>query len=239
MATIYRMIQRIMVLDISKLVVRDIGQQLDVASEHPDAVFRFLSFEEILEGAKDSDLDLQPEMAHRLNAGLDKCAGAIVDGQLIGYLWIAFEGIEAEHNSGKHANSGIAVSFKADSAFLYKGYAKRAYRKKGFSCLLNWTAIQLAEQHQIRQLISTTEWLNVPAYRALTYGGFKLIGHTWRIILFGIAMDWSPRTASDYGILLGKDAVVPERNWAEQEVLGASNANLESLASEEQEPISV
>lgn len=234
---IYRMIQRIMVLDISKLVVRDIGQQLDVASEHPDAVFRFLTFEEIQEGAKDPDLDLQPEMAQRLNAGLDKCAGGFVDGKLIGYLWIAFEGIEAEHNSGKHANSGIAVSFQADSAFIYKGYAKRAYRKRGFSCLLNWTALQLAEQHQIRQLISTTEWLNVPAYRALTYGGFKLVGYTWRIILLGIAMDWGPRKASDYGILLGKNAVVPERNWARLEA-DSSSSNQEPSASE-QEPIGV
>ena len=128
-ATLYRLIQRVIVLDISKLVVCDIGTKSDDVGTHPDATFRFITAEDVLRGAEDPELDLQPEMASRLASGVDICAGGFADGKLIGYTWIAFQGIEAEHNSGKDQNSGIAVSFNADSAFLYKGYTKRAYRK--------------------------------------------------------------------------------------------------------------
>ena len=211
LAFLYRFAQRLIVLDITRLLVLEVSNRNRVEPNQPIECRR-LSRDEVLKSSQNPELQIDKELADRLVTGLDHCIGAVDRGQVVGYLWVAQQGIEAEHNVGNHPLTGVAVSFGRKTGFVYKAYALPSHRGLGiFPALLSHAAGSLGTQEGIHRLVSTTDWTNDSAFRAFQRSGFRSMGLIWRAVVGGVPITVGPSVRRQFGIELGSDAIVPAR----------------------------
>jgi hypothetical protein len=150
-------------------------------------------------------------MAERIAQGNDFCFAAMHGERLASYAWFALDSIEAEHNRGAQPKSGVAVSFPTSVAFLYKGFTHPDYRgRKLHGEVIGRALVELAPLG-IDAMLSTTDWTNSAARRALAGIGFEELGLCWR---WGWG-DWMhtrpPREAQSRGACFDNGAVVRPR----------------------------
>jgi|GEM_PF-2361694 len=206
----YRLAQRFVVLDITKLLVKEADDGVNV-SPKGSLECRRLSPEELLAASKDPALGIEADMVARIQSGLDECVAAMDQDQVAGYLWVARQGIEAEHNCGNHPLTGVAASYEADTAFIYKVFSLASYRgRRIFPALACYTAEMLKREEGITRLVSTTDWTNAAALAGFRRAGFNSIGNVYRFA-FGKPITYVPAQTKSLKISLGKDAVVPKR----------------------------
>ena len=197
-------------MDVTKLLIKESSDGTFI-SPVGDLECKFLTPEELIEASQDPALGIEPEMTTRIRSGLDECVAALDQGQVAGYLWVARQGIEAEHNCGNHPLTGVAASYQANTAFVYKVFSLASYRgRRIFPSLLSFAADSLERKEGITRLISTTDWTNNAALAGFRRAGFYSIGHVYRFV-FGKPITYVPDQAKSLNILLGDDAVVPKR----------------------------
>lgn len=208
--SLYRIAQRCIILDVTKLLVKDFGDGIYVGPTG-NLHCGFLSQDELMEHARDPTLGIDPQMVSRVESGFDECVAAMDGNKVVGYFWAARGGIEAEHNRGDHPLTGVAVSFGEDTAFIYKAFARSSYRgRRIFPSLLCYASNRLEQDEGITRLISTTDWTNDAALAAFRRTGFYSIGHVFRFVI-GKPMTLFPSAVKQFNISLGDEAVVPER----------------------------
>ncbi len=203
----YKVLQRLMTLDVSRFLITDLR---DVPhSRMTDVTFRPLTAGEVRSHAKNSDLDLCESLADRLDCGLDYCIGAIRDGRLVAYYWLAVDSIEAAHNRGATVATGVAISFPRNMVFGYKAFVAKEARGRGIYVGLvhaagRWACYELGA----RYLISTVEWTNQAALRSCRKQGLRSIGTVWRFGIGKYLFTKSPKAALNRNIRFGDSASV-------------------------------
>ncbi len=205
----YKIGQRIATLDVTHLMRLD----LETASpppEPPGFTFRFVTAKEITSFTS-SENDLPPELAARVDLGFDFCFAALADDQLASYAWFALGSIEAEHNRGEKLNSGVAMSFPEELAFMYKGFTYPEFRGKGLYGHVSTKALQGLQPHGVSTVISTADWSNESALKSCWRLGFKDLGLVWRAGVGPLMVTHAPRKGKSLGIKFGRKAVVRPR----------------------------
>lgn len=212
-ALAYKIAKRCIVLDVTHLMVLDVAQ-LPRVDDVP-AEFRPLGFAEVLEWSANSETDLDRAIACRLQGDLDICFGAFVGNQLAGYLWLAFDSIEAVHNRGDSEATGVAMSFREDAVFLYKAFVQPQFRgRRLYADLMHAAGCWIYQHHGVRFVIATTDWTNYSALRSCHRQGFRSLGRVWRFGVPGWMKTVGPRSAASRGISFGRDTEVTPRSLA-------------------------
>jgi hypothetical protein len=207
----YRAARKVMTLDVTVLVWLARQKLRLPGIDDASVAFQFLAPGDVRRHGRDEANGLVPEMGERIAAGNDFCFAAFCDGRLASYAWFALGSIEAEHNRGAEPNSGVAVSFPADVAFLYKGFTHPDFRGRKLHGEVIGRALLELEPRGIGAMLSTTDWTNRAARRALAGIGFEELGLCYR---WGWG-DWMrtrpPREAEGRGARFDRQAAVVPR----------------------------
>lgn len=175
----YRAARKVMTLDVTAVVWLE-RSRLSLPDAAGGFTYRFLAESDVRELARDSANDLSADMAGRIAGGCDFCFAAFSGDRVASYAWFALGSIEAEHHRGPQPNSGVAVSFPAHVAFMYKGFTHPSFRgRKLYGAVVGRGLIGLQDQ-EVDTLLSTMDWSNVAARAALARIGFVGVGYCWR-----------------------------------------------------------
>jgi RimJ/RimL family protein N-acetyltransferase len=209
---LYRVAQRCLLLNVTHLVTMSLDEPSD--NDPADGIeFRPLSRNEFSAFVERSDLKLDLSLADRIAPPMDTCFGAVEDDRLIAYFWLATDSIEAIHNSQGSEESGVALSFPADTVYTYNAFVHPDHRGAGlYTQLVHAGCAWAHETLGMDRLISTVDWTNFSAMRSCRRQGRRSIGLIWRIGLFGRLFTIVPRNAKAYGVKCGKAAVVTSRS---------------------------
>ncbi len=198
------------VCDISRLMVLD-RTRLQTPTVEPQFSFRLLSAGEVERLAADRENELSAALAERIHAGRDLCHAAFARQQLAAYVWLALGSIEAEHNSGRTRRSGVAVSFPADAAFVYKAFTRPEFRGHGLYAALLERSLSVLQSRGVSRLVTTADWTNRAALHVCRRLGFQVLGTILRLACGPLAITFKPPTARRLGIRLGRSAHVDSR----------------------------
>lgn len=207
---LYRATQLAVTCDISRLMVLDHDEMHEIAVDS-DVRYRFLSPSDVDAFAKDPANELSIECSCRLAAGRDRCYAALLRGRLAAYIWLASGSIEAEHNRGRTAASGVPISFPANALFVYKAFTRTEFRGRRLYSALLAGAMRESSSDGISRLIATADWTNEAALTACRRLGFRELGMIGRYACGGCSLTMRPPEACELGIRIGRKAHVDPR----------------------------
>lgn len=222
---LYRATQRFMTCDVSRLMVLERAAMREIAVD-PEARFRFLSPYDVESFADDLGNELTSEFSCRLAAGLDRCYAALIRGRLAGYIWLASGSIEAEHNRGRTAASGVPLSFPANAVFVYKAFTREEYRGRRLYASLLAGAMRELSADGVMRLITTADWTNAAAVAACRRLGFQELGKIGRYACGPCSLTFKPAEARRLGIRIGRKAQIVPRQFVR---LKSSKNNFQTI----------
>jgi GNAT superfamily N-acetyltransferase len=196
---VYRLAQRIMVLDVTHLVILDANDALSPAV-HDDLEFDFLTKDEVGALSQDGTNGLEASLADRMSSRGDLCFAARANNRLAGYVWIAFDQVDAESNRGASLLTGVGVSFPASICFMYKGFVHREFRGRQIYGRLMSRALTALAGRKITHMLSTAEWTNFSALKSCYRIGFRYLGLIWRFGYSWRMCTVTPKSARAMGI---------------------------------------
>jgi hypothetical protein len=207
---LYRATRRAIMLDVTRLLVLRAAEARPPVIDHRYE-FRWLSPAEVSAHAVDPATGLSAQFATRMAAGLDLCFAALSGEHLAAYLWLALGSIEAEHNRGHQPNSGVAMSFATDAAFVYKAFTRPEHRGRQLytACLVR--SLNALDTRGIRRLLVTADWTNHAAIQGCRRAGCADVGLVWRMGCGRLGYTRAPSAAAALGIQLGREAQVSKR----------------------------
>lgn len=191
------------VTNVVRLEAKDVSGQLQADTEFS---FRFLSPEEVRQFSTDPRNELEPEFVARAEAGHDLCFAALSGERLAAYGWYALGSIEAKHGGG------LATSFPASMAYMYKGFTHTDFRGKRLHGVAMGLALQELASRGIDQLLSTVDWTNWPSLKSCYRLGYTDLG---RILSIGPAccqLTFASRAAKRLGVRFGRQADLSGRD---------------------------
>ncbi len=210
LARLYRVTQHLITCDVSRLMVLDRDEMREISVDS-EARYRFLSPSDVEAFADDPANELSSEFSCRLAAGRDRCYAALLRGRLAAYIWLATGSIEAEHNRGRTAASGVPISFPADAVFVYKAFTRSEFRGRRLYAALLAGAMQELASEGVARLITTADWTNDAAVAACRRLGFRELGKIGRYACCGCSLTTKPPAALALKIRIGRKAQVDPR----------------------------
>jgi hypothetical protein len=169
--------------------------------------FRFLTAEEIARYSADVTCELADEHVARARAGSDLCFAAISGDRLAAYGWYALHCVEARHCDG------IAISYPADMAYMYKGFTHpdfRGQRLHGY--IMGLALAALHQERGIERLVSTVSWLNEPSLKSCDRLGYRRQGRMIALGWFGRKTGLYPSAARRLGVQFATGADLSSRS---------------------------
>jgi len=179
---------------------RPLGGAVTAPPLVPDLHLRLLGLQEVLTHAADPELDLRERQVRTAFARGDLCIGALVEGAMVGYTWLAFG--RTPHIEGVWVDAGAAARYS------YKTFVRSAWRGKRIVRAMH--AFADLELHRGRHLaLDLVDVDNFSSRAALERSGSSLAGYVgyadWRGWFFACR---SPG-ASAVGINLVKETSRP------------------------------
>jgi ribosomal protein S18 acetylase RimI-like enzyme len=144
----------------------------EVIAAPVDASFemRFLTSDEVRGYATQPENALTPDLADRIDRGLDSCFAALTEGRLASYSWLALQSVEPEHAAG------AALGLPPHMAYLYKAHTLPAFRGRRLYGAITAGALERLGPAGIRQILAFVYWNNAPALRACDRMGYRRLG---------------------------------------------------------------
>jgi len=208
----YRLAQRCMTLDVTRLVWLEESAARFEESPDPSMTFRFLLPSEIRGFSGDPTNELDESFAQRIEEGQHFCFAALSarksGGQrLAAYAWFVLHQVDAEYNEGRHKNTGVCFSYPDHAVFMYKGWTHPDFRGRGLYGIVNGLAIRGLSDRGITHCLSTMDWTNTAARRSCSRLGFIELG----LVARGGWGNWmhtsSLRAARLLGIQIGETSL--------------------------------
>ena len=201
----YRLAQRLMILDISHLMLLETRHVRKPDPPIHDLTLRFLTPQDLRSLSEDCSNELEPALADRLTPGLDVCFGTFQGDTIAGYVWFAFGSIDAEYNRGASIQSGVGLSFPQQMAFLYKGFVHPNYRGQKLYGHMIAASLQALSKQGITQILSTADWTNVSALKSCYTIGYEFLGCIWRFGCRWRMLTVPPKKVSLLGITTAEE----------------------------------
>jgi GNAT superfamily N-acetyltransferase len=144
--------------------------------------FGWLTAEQLITLSQQAESGLEADLAEPLRRGRYRCLAAWDrrDQQLAGYLFLAWGGIEPEHNQGRRAGSAFGIALPPKHAFLFKAYVLPRHRGGGLYRGLLEQLREPLRQAGTLGVLATTEWINSAALKSIRRAGFRSLGYCWR-----------------------------------------------------------
>lgn len=158
----------------------------------PGCEVRILEREELLRWAADPSLGLRPDWIDRALARGDTCAGAVVGGELGGYVWRAL-------GPTPHLE-GVWVEFPSHAAWLYKAFVPPSHRGRGIApALYRHGEAGLAARGRRVWLLCIASY-NAPSFSAAERAGARVVGRIDYLRARGRFLAWHSPGARRHGL---------------------------------------
>ncbi|NOY43647.1 MAG: hypothetical protein GXP26_17660 [Planctomycetes bacterium] len=207
----YRLAQRCMTLDVTRLVWLDGSTANFKESTDSRLTFRFLTPEDILKFSEDATNELNDSFVERIEESQHLCFAALSEGRLAAYAWYTPHRAEAECNQGRHKNTGVDFSYPDHVVFMYKGFTHPEFRGQGLYGLVNGLAMRSLADRGISHILSTMDWTNIAARRSCSRLGFVELGIIYRWGWGRWMNTNAPLTFRPLGIKIGNEAACNHR----------------------------
>lgn len=195
----YRLIGRFVVLDISRLMIAETQTLKKSRLALPEFQFRELTRDDLHRHSTSADLRIADDAKERLDRQ-HRCFAAFHGNLLISYCWFARHSIDADNNRGRHPQSGVGLNLPDDAVFVYDAITIKAYRGRNvISSILHHAASFLVEDGILRAL-TTTDWTNTSALRAMEKSRFRSLGTICKLSLMNASLTFVPKQATAMGI---------------------------------------
>ncbi len=127
------------------------------------------------------------------------------DQQVVSFLWIAIESVNANENFSRARHLGTSVDLPPQAGFLFNAWTHPEHRGKRFiSCMISYIIEnRLAETDT---LVTTMDWTNERSSQAFGHAGMKPIGTVVRLGRGPVQLSLLPRAASQLGLKLACQA---------------------------------
>jgi GNAT superfamily N-acetyltransferase len=166
---------------------------------------KLLTADEVRSFATHAEYELPAPMATRIDQGLDLCTAVLQGPKLIAYAWYALDSIEPEHNGG------LALSFAADCAYVYKGFTLPEFRGQGLISSRAKLAHEIISGMGIRYLVATVISTNPAAIRNAEKSGYRRCGTFYTLELGRTCVRYSTVPLRRLGLSIGKAADLTRR----------------------------
>ena len=198
--SLYRVAQRLIVLDVEHLLLLDSLSSDKTSTRLPSIRVESLSREDVERFSTDPTTDLDQSMLERISMENNHCFAALQNGQLAGYAWFALGSIPPQHNRGGHPATGVGLQYPTHMAYMYKGFVLPPFRGNNLYGLIISEALQRLAEVGVKQLLSNVEWTNFAAKKSCFDLGYKSLGYVWRFGYPWKMMTVPPDAASKLGI---------------------------------------
>lgn len=131
---------------------------------------RFLTPEEVRRYADDPRNGLSPELADRVDGGLDMCFGAIHGDRLASYGWYAFSAVEPEHAAG------VSLGLPTNVAYIYKAFTHPDFRGRRLNGACVAEAASILSTQGVDLILAMIYWSNEASLRSFERLGFRRLG---------------------------------------------------------------
>ena len=207
----YRLAQRLMVLDITHLMILD-ANDVVVPAVGDDLTFDFLTPDAVRSLSQDGTNGLDTALADRMSIQGDCCFAAFAKNRLAGYAWFAFDRVEQECNRGELLLTGVGMSFPESMCFQYKGFVRREFRGgQVYGRLMSQALTRLAAR-KVTRILSTADWINFAAHKSCYRIGYRYLGLVWRIGYPRRMFTITPKSTESLGIHFMHDSFDAERS---------------------------
>lgn len=117
----------------------------------------------------DAELDLTKAKVAAAHARGDRCVGAVQDGRLVGYCWLAFSPLP-------HLD-GVWAGFSPDAVWTYKSFVRPSHRGRGIAAALYRSADRLCGERGRSMSLLCVELRNQRSIRAARRAGYAPAGY--------------------------------------------------------------
>jgi GNAT superfamily N-acetyltransferase len=206
---LYRGAQRLVKLRVNELMSRPLAgvDALDAPPGIEGLEYRALTPAEVRAFAVDRSNDLDVAMADRLEAGCDWCFAALAGDRLVNYSWYALGSIESLH-------CHVALSFPADTVYLYKAFTHPDFRGAGVHRATFVRASRRLVTLGLQRVVLIIDYANWHSLRSHQRLGFRTLG---LIITAGrgpCVFEHHPRAGKKFGLRFGAEADLSDRQAA-------------------------
>lgn len=208
--SIIRLAQKVILLDVTQLMVADAEGVADEAPNDDGMNVRTLTPDEVRNFAREPSNEIDGSLADRLELGYDFCIGSVIEDRLAGYCWIATHSVEARHNRSTDS-AGVALSYPEEYAFRYKGFTHPDFRGRGIYRRVAHVASLEMKKKGVRYILSTAEIINYSALRSSYRCGYEYLGLCMLAGWRNTSFVWAANL-SDRGIMIGKRAQTLDRD---------------------------
>jgi len=193
-------------LNVIRIDVPPLRQRKEDLPPHDDVEFCFLTKDKVHSLSQDSTNGLEPSWADRMSSRGDLCFAAFANNRLAGYVWVAFDQVDAENNRGESLLTGVVISFPESICFMYKGFVHREFRGRQIYGRLMSRALTALARRKIAHMLSTADWTNFSAHKSCYRIGFRYLGLIWRFGSPRRIFTVTPKSARAMGIRFANDS---------------------------------
>jgi len=159
----YRLINLLLPFKSFTCVAVDLSQRhVDLDDQVHDV--RLLRIDEIEELTRREGADVTKEFTRRAIDKGDECFGAMIDGVVESYVWVA--------HSPTVLMDNLTVCFDEGIGYVYKAFTMPPSRGRGLMPALLATALRESAIHKCRAVVACIESPNLPSFRAFSAAGF-------------------------------------------------------------------
>ena len=164
--------------------------------------FRQLSVAEVKQYAAEPDNRIPVSFVDRIASGRHLCMATFCDSRLAAYGWYALGSIDADENAG------VAMSYPADTACVYRFFTHPDFRGQLIHGAVRPYLYAALAEHGITKIVGIVSWTNWPSRHLARKVGYRDLGH---LISVGPRRHrfWiAPREAARFGIKFGDKATM-------------------------------
>ena len=172
--------RRYLGVNVLRVLQRDLGGAASLPCGRPNLECRVLGEYEALAHALDPQLELRQEWVRNAYAQGGVCLGALEDGRLLGYTWLAY--------GDTRYTGGVWVQLGARFRYSYKSFVRPECRGQRIAQALH----ALADQSELRRgrcfAMNLVELDNCSSFAALQRAGSRSIGYAGYAKCFGLLL---------------------------------------------------
>jgi len=182
-------LRRYLGIDLCRVLARDIGE--GKGSEPAQFEFRPLTRPELLRLCADPEYQLGATWVRSALARGDVCFGALEDGRVAGYVWLAY--------SGARYSDRVWVRTDAFSRYTYKVFIRPEYRGRRLAQELYRRADAAALARGRTRAVMVVQADNQASLRAARRDGFSIVGYAGHVACRGGALAFRSPGARRFG----------------------------------------
>jgi GNAT superfamily N-acetyltransferase len=188
-------LRRYLGLSLCRVMSRPLGE-VALSADGLQVSNRLMTEAEMLAYCDDDELELSQEKVRAAFRRGSLCVGALRDGTLLGYVWLAF-------GPTPHVN-GVRVEFPPDARYTYKSFVRPLWRGQRIAARLAAHGDALCVKRGRTRTASFIDIDNYPSIRSSEAMGTKTVGFAGYLHCLGMVFAFRSPGAKRFGFRFHK-----------------------------------